>query len=550
MVQAREGQELREIFGAPRQRSGLESFVAANQGNPPLSLSNTSGSAPSSVMGDPLVTEPPVMDGIPLVTEPPGAQGIPLVSEPPLGKQPPAVPPESLARSTQDRYIGDLSEQQVLRLASMKNPQAQQLLKAYFDIKAGRRENIKILPNGTLVDLSDPGQVEAYQRRQESQALAQAKLINPDGTMNQDALRVFIAGATDPFKAVTDASAASVAIRRVFGNVKDEATPFDALISLSDSLGTQGPTIKSHAERLASQYRKGLIPEDRANTLAQQMIDGATRYMDMAERRRVDDQYREDRLAILNQNVQNTQAYRESMQALQRELAEGRRQDEAARLEQRKTEEERRAQDARDRMEERRQRDAIAQGIDRQRLELERERLDRVKKENEGKLTDEQKMVFRSNVLPIINEGTKAQTAITQLGALEDKINKAPSGVFAGTMARSVGALFGTDANTALRELESLSKGLIPTIPRLPGAASNLDSQNLEASLGKLYDPTLTNEQRRELVKTIRQTYQKLYDRALRVEDTWNSSKTFNMRSLDATPPPSSTQDQRYRVIR
>lgn len=48
----------------------------------------------------------------------------------------------------------------------------------------------------------------------------------------------------------------------------DESTPFDAMIMMADSIGDQGPAIKQHAQRLAKQYKSGLIDEDKANTLS------------------------------------------------------------------------------------------------------------------------------------------------------------------------------------------------------------------------------------------------------------------------------------------
>jgi hypothetical protein len=144
------------------------------------------------------------------------------------------------------------------------------------------------------------------------------------------------------------------------------------------------------------------------------------------------------------------------------------------------------------------------------------------------KLTDEQKITLNKVVLPIINEASKANTAITMLEQMEETINKAPSGAFKGAMAKSVGALFGTDDNTALRLLEQNAKALLPQVPRLPGAASNLDAKNIEAGIGKLQDPLLTNGQRREIVTSVKKSFQNLADRGFEVQTYWDTNKTVH----------------------
>jgi hypothetical protein len=159
------------------------------------------------------------------------------------------------------------------------------------------------------------------------------------------------------------------------------------------------------------------------------------------------------------------------------------------------------------------------------------------------KLTDEQKITLNKVVLPIINEASKANTAITMLEQMEETINKAPSGAFKGAMAKSVGALFGTDDNTALRLLEQNAKALLPQVPRLPGAASNLDAKNIEAGIGKLQDPLLTNSQRREIVTSVKKSFQNLADRGFEVQTYWDTNKTVhpmvtNRKAGTVTPPP------------
>ena len=262
----------------------------------------------------------------------------------------------------------------------------------------------------------------------------------------------------------------------------DESTPFDAMIMMADSVGDQGPAIKQQAQRLAKQYRSGLIDEDKANTLSNQMLNMATGLMDK----------------------QQSRAFQETMRVLTYNLAQGSQQIAQSQL-----------QLSRDAAEDRRQR-----------LQL----------EQAGKLTDQQKIDYTKNVVPIVQEGVKASNALMQTAQLRDIIQKAPSGAFSGALASSAGALFGTDENTALRNLAALSKSLITQIPRLPGAASNLDAQNLEASIGKLQDIKLTNKQRRELVDEIEKGFKRLVDRADRVQTQWESTKKFDPKILAGDP--------------
>jgi len=55
----------------------------------------------------------------------------------------------------------------------------------------------------------------------------------------------------------------------------DTATPFDALALMSPD-----PSIKAQAQLFAKQYQKGLMDEDKANTLASQMLTMTTSHMD------------------------------------------------------------------------------------------------------------------------------------------------------------------------------------------------------------------------------------------------------------------------------
>jgi hypothetical protein len=165
------------------------------------------------------------------------------------------------------------------------------------------------------------------------------------------------------------------------------------------------------------------------------------------------------------------------------------------------------------------------------------------KGEADKKLTDEQKIKFNKVVLPIINEASKANTALTMLDQIQETVAKAPNGALKGAYAKSVGALFGTDDNTALRELDNMSKALLPQVPRLPGAASNLDSKNIEKGLGQLQDPLLTNAQRVKILGDVRKSFQNLADRGFEVQTYWDSNRDIhpmvtNRKASTVTPPP------------
>jgi hypothetical protein len=247
----------------------------------------------------------------------------------------------------------------------------------------------------------------------------------------------------------------------MLGGETTDATPFDAI-----SLMSTDPAIKLQAQNLAKKYSKGLIDEDKANTLAQQMLTMMTSHMDRQQAM----QFNQAMQGIMLGLRQDQMSFNQLMQ---------------------------------------------------------KEKMEKEKKEQESKLTDQQKIDYQKVIVPIINEGVKASSALAQVGQIKNQIEKAPSGVMSGLYASSVGRLFGTDDNTALRNLEALSKSLIPMIPRLPGQASNLDAQNLEKSIGRLTDPTLTNAQRRTLVAEIESGFKRLSDRAEEYQTHWESTKTL-----------------------
>jgi hypothetical protein len=253
----------------------------------------------------------------------------------------------------------------------------------------------------------------------------------------------------------------------------DITTPFDAIVLMADSLGKTGPAYKEQAQRLAKQYQTGMIDEDKANTLAQQMMIAINSSVDR----------------------QTAQKNSEIMQGFQRQMAQ-------------------------------------------QTFELNQQKLQEKREENEKKLSDEQKITLNKIVTPIINEGIKGNSALMQVQALRDVIENAPSGTLSGVYSASVGRLFGTDDRTAQVRLQTLSKGLIPLIPRLPGSASNLDSNNLEKSLGDLADVTKTNEQRRQIINDVYEGFKRLTDRAERVQSHWDATKKFDPKILNPEKEP------------
>jgi hypothetical protein len=158
-------------------------------------------------------------------------------------------------------------------------------------------------------------------------------------------------------------------------------------------------------------------------------------------------------------------------------------------------------------------------------LQLQREKFLEQQKENDKKLTPEQNNIHKNVIVPIINQGLKAGDALLALDQIENVAKTAPSGIVKGAMANSVGRLFGTDDNTALTNLNTLSKSLVTMIPRLPGSASNLDAKNLEASIGELADPYKTNEQRLALINSIKKGFENLQTKSDQIQDYWKEHK-------------------------
>jgi hypothetical protein len=298
-------------------------------------------------------------------------------------------------------------------------------------------------------------------------------------TFNPNAALQLAKMSDNPVQAITQYADMVPKLRKagMLGDLKgDTSTPFDAIVLMADALGAQGPAIKLQAKRLAEQYQKGYIDEDKANSLANTMLTMANSTMD---------RHTSQGMQAIQQAFLRNQATEASIRA--------------------------------------------------------QEKLDQQIKEAQSKLTDQQKLDYTKVVLPIINEGLKASTAKTQLAQIMGKVSNAPSGALSGAYASSVGRLFGTDDNTALREIASLSKALVTQIPRLPGAASNLDAKNLEASIGKLDDITLSNAQRVKLIQDIDVGFTKLMNRADEVQTYWESNKKLPTTLLSTAPKPAGT---------
>jgi hypothetical protein len=276
-----------------------------------------------------------------------------------------------------------------------------------------------------------------------------------------------------------------------------EGTPFDAIAAMA-----KDPIIKKQAQDYAARYRLGLIPDDKADNLAKDILTMMTAHMDR----------------------ETANATHQAIATLNLGLRKEMNQISASNID-------------------------FNQWMKTQQLET------RIK-EQEAKMTDQQKIDYKTIVVPILNEGVKAGTALGTVKALERVIETAPSGAISGAYASSVGKLFGTDDNTALQSLQSLSKQLITQIPRLPGSQSNFDAQNLEKSIGDLANPLKTNKQRIELLTQVKQGFERLGNRASEVETHWESNKKVPQWVItgNAPPPPAAPAapaggTPRFRVI-
>lgn len=319
---------------------------------------------------------------------------------------------------------------------------------------------------GLTGDINIVKQIVDEQRKQRLQE-ASNKLMTPllnkaeDGTqtasykINPEAVKTIMSlGGADEVTKIMK----TFGEMRKFGLVGDmgrEGTPFDAIIAMNPSLA-----LTEQAKRLAQQYNKGVIDEDKANSLAQQMITLATSHMDRVQAH------------AFNQNMASMQY---ALSASNSQMARERHQDKMA--------------------------EALT------------------------KLSPQEKIDYKERVLPILKKGESANEARDKLNVIAEKFKTAPEGVISGVFASSLGKLFNTDEATALRQIDQLTKDLMPNVPRLPGAASNFDAKNILDGLGNLADPKLTNKRRYEIIKNLDDSYKRIANRANEVEQHWEQTK-------------------------
>jgi hypothetical protein len=95
---------------------------------------------------------------------------------------------------------------------------------------------------------------------------------------NPAALSELLKKSDDPAKLSKEIAETAKEFRknRMFvGDLSAESTPFDALVIMGST-----PAIKAQATHLAKQYQSGILDEDKANTLAQQMLQTNVAHMD------------------------------------------------------------------------------------------------------------------------------------------------------------------------------------------------------------------------------------------------------------------------------
>jgi hypothetical protein len=95
---------------------------------------------------------------------------------------------------------------------------------------------------------------------------------------NPSALSDLLKKSDDPAKLSKEIAETAKEFRKnrmLGGDLGAEATPFDALAMMGST-----PEIKAQAKYLAKQYQSGILDEDKANTLAQQMMQTNTSHMD------------------------------------------------------------------------------------------------------------------------------------------------------------------------------------------------------------------------------------------------------------------------------
>jgi len=160
--------------------------------------------------------------------------------------------------------------------------------------------------------------------------------------------------------------------------------------------------------------------------------------------------------------------------------------------------------------------------------ELNEAKLEKIKKETDAFQTPEQKATHKDIILPVIKQAGKGVEALGVLDIIDDIIPNAPNGFLSGYTAETWGRLTGSEKNTALRSLLQQTNTLLNLVPKLPGSQSNFDANNIKLSIGKLEDATLTNEQRRVLVNSMRKSFQNLINRGQLIEEYWNENKKIH----------------------
>jgi hypothetical protein len=237
----------------------------------------------------------------------------------------------------------------------------------------------------------------------------------------------------------------------LLGSKTTEGTPFDALAMM-----VEDPLIKKQAENYANQYKSGTMDDEKANALAEKMIQLYSTNMNAKEQR-------------------NFQAAFHNLSAV------------------------------------------IAQGN----LDIRRSEEKRKIEEEKKKLTDEQKIDYKNRVLPVLDQAKKATDAIFQLEDLRNSVNELPTSIIENVQAYRPGSKY----QEPVRNIDRITSSLITTIPRLPGSQSNLDSQNLKLSLGKLSDPLLKRADKIKLLDKIEAIYKRLENTGSYYESYWEKNK-------------------------
>jgi hypothetical protein len=272
-------------------------------------------------------------------------------------------------------------------------------------------------------------------------------------SVNPNAIQNILQFSDDPIADLNKYAQAIPNLRKsgLLGSRDAEGTPFDAMAMMITD-----PLIKAQVVQYAKQYKNGLMDDDKANTLSNQILTLATHQMTAKE----------------------SQDFKQTMGILQTTIAQ--------------------------------QGMAIRQSDE-----------NRKQEESGKKLSDEQKITYKSVVVPILNQGIKANDAILELDSMEKNINRLPETI----VGNAKQYIFSTDAREAAREIEAATQRLKTLVPRLPGSQSNIDSANIEKGIGKLTDPTFSRADKIKIWTSVKDSFQRLSDDADRYEAYWNKYK-------------------------